>query len=870
MSVTAPNTKNSTYESRFWLKILFFYTLFSGSILCFIAPMSHAQVNYELASEDIRTLLTSSDKSLTVDIDFSKQLADQALKISIKKEDIPGQIYSLLLLGDIHEHDNDLKTAKKYYLDAMNLEFGLSSSHTDSTIDHNMMFYLADGIRTAREYNKALMYLNKGIASQKGRNSSAYLMHAYDLQSKIHQSLKEYEQSIVSSKHSLSIAEQLNSDKFILRSYRKIAQSYKKLSDYRTSMKFNQLAIELVKRNGDEKTVAQYLEYLSTDQRSLGMYSEALENAHKALFVQKKHNDRYRISNLLLNLSIIYLKVSSYDNSLKYALEMLAMHNDSNNLNKIASASNQLGLIYNRLGRFQEATRYYERTLSLDKSKIKPRYRASALRTMAEIKFGINDPKAAMSYAEQGLELSKGIKDLRGEASATHTIAKMLMHLNKVPDAIKQHKRSVEISLKIGDVWSESRSRIFLGLTQIETDTDIAKKEIEKGLKQAIELDAKSLQRTAYDALKDIEKRQKNYKEALQYAEKTQELRTEIDNQALENRLAEIKIAQETQSKVQEIEELRRNMKVQDLELSQRESEVEILNKENTINTLKIGEQRSRLILTLTIAIIVALLLAVVYMRYRYLKNSQNILNVHNKEIESKNASLEELNLTKDRFFSIISHDLRTPISSIIALSDMLKDNFDRFKHDEIRTTVFDIQKAAERTFLLLENLLSWAIIQLRNAHPIPKENNLKTVCQSAMSYLQSSADAKNIHIKYEISEGDIFYGDKNMIASVIRNLIANAIKYTPNEGDVCIYSKAENIKITLYIKDSGIGIDKLVLNSLFDIDRLISRRGTDGEAGTGFGLALCKDLVEKNNGNIGVTSAADQGSTFYFTLPTK
>lgn len=832
----------------------------------FITHGSHAKVNYELANDSVRELLILAKGSLETNSALSLQYAQQALKRSKEKNDISSRIYSLLSLGNIYEKQKKMQQAENYYLQAIAYE----QEWQELTPDHNMLFYLADGAEATGQYQLAIDYLDRGINSQKETSNSGYLMHAYDLRSRAYSLKKEYYKSIESSERSLEIAKKQHSTDFILRSYRKIAQSYKKLSNYRSSIKYNRLAIEIVEKKGDEKTVAQYLEYLATDQRSLGMYAEALKNAHKALYVQRKFKDEYRISNLLLNLSIIYLKLSSYDNALLYAQEMLELHEGTNNLNKIASASNQLGLVYNRLKRYDEAEQYYQRTLSLDKTAIEPRYRASAFRTLAEINFNSGQMNTAMGYAKQGLNLSREINDLRGEAAGNYSIAQILRQSNRSIEAVEYFEQSLNISIQIGDIWSEARSHIYLGITCINDNREKAEETIQKGLKQAIELDAISLQVIAYESLKDIEKINGNFKLALQYAEKYLQLIKKTNNQAIEDRIIEWKTTKETEKKAKEIEKLKSDMQIRDLQLTQKETELTLLNNENTISALKIREQRSRIIIAFTLAIIFALVLTFLYMRYRYLQNVQKTLNRFNEEIQSKNTSLEDLNHTKDRFFSIISHDLRTPVGSIIALSDMLKDNFDRFKQDEIKQTIFDIQKAAERTYLLLENLLSWAIIQLRNADPVPRRHELKSVCESAILYLESPAKTKNISINLSIDDQEHFYADKNMINTVIRNLLANAIKYTEQNGEISIYSKTDDETVTVHVLDSGIGIKEIDKETLFNIDRLVSNKGTEGETGAGFGLALSKDLLQKNGGEIRVKSLEAKGSDFYFTLPVK
>ena len=231
------------------------------------------------------------------------------------------------------------------------------------------------------------------------------------------------------------------------------------------------------------------------------------------------------------------------------------------------------------------------------------------------------------------------------------------------------------------------------------------------------------------------------------------------------------------------------------------------------------------------------------------------------------------LNATKDKFFSIIAHDLRSPFNSILGFSDILLNNFENYKVPEQKKFLGIMNKEIRRTYKLLKNLLLWSQSQRGTIDFHPEKVNLFLLCRETIELLRSTAANKAIFLINQIPEDIYVMADKNMLLTILRNLISNAIKFTPKEGKITIkadLNSNENKQnwIQVSVKDSGIGIVKEKISQLFDISENISTKGTDGEAGTGLGLILCKEFIEKHGGKICVESEVGKGSSFMFTLP--
>jgi PAS domain S-box-containing protein len=237
-----------------------------------------------------------------------------------------------------------------------------------------------------------------------------------------------------------------------------------------------------------------------------------------------------------------------------------------------------------------------------------------------------------------------------------------------------------------------------------------------------------------------------------------------------------------------------------------------------------------------------------------------------NKNNEQK---LEELNATKDKFFSIIAHDLKSPFNSMLGFSKLLNDKFDKYDIEKKKDFINVINQGLQDTYKLLENLLTWSQSQRGTIDFKPEKMNLYLICQETSEMLRQSTEDKNIILINKISENTYIEADNDMISLIIRNLISNAIKFTHKGGKVLIDAKNKQQLIEITMKDNGIGIPKEIQSKLFDIGKNTSTQGTENETGTGLGLILCKEFVEKHGGEIWVESEVDKGSKFIFTLPT-
>ncbi len=328
-----------------------------------------------------------------------------------------------------------------------------------------------------------------------------------------------------------------------------------------------------------------------------------------------------------------------------------------------------------------------------------------------------------------------------------------------------------------------------------------------------------------------------NYKEAYYYANKIKSLFDQFHN-----------------------EDLTLQLKTQGLEFQIRERELELKN------------QWTRLAILITASLVIAGLLflftTILVRKNKKLAKLLDELNVNTKIISEKNKNLADANSDKDRFFSIIAHDLRSPFNAFLGFTELMADDSADLTKEEMKSYAQEIRKAAMQLFGLLENLLEWSRLQRNNITLNKQLYPLARIIELSLNALSENATKKNITITVDTDESLTVFVDDKMMQSVLRNLISNAIKFTPRGGKVNIAAFHSNGELNVAVSDNGVGIKQDNIRKLFKINETLSKTGTEGEPSTGLGLVLCKEFIEKHNGKIWVESEVGKGSTFYFSLP--
>ncbi|MCK9303982.1 MAG: HAMP domain-containing histidine kinase [Bacteroidales bacterium] len=237
-------------------------------------------------------------------------------------------------------------------------------------------------------------------------------------------------------------------------------------------------------------------------------------------------------------------------------------------------------------------------------------------------------------------------------------------------------------------------------------------------------------------------------------------------------------------------------------------------------------------------------------------------------QLNEANLELNRLNADKDRFIQILGHDLRGPFNTLLGFSEILLENLRIYDIDQVEELIKLIHKASQQTFNLLEDLLLWSKSQAGKLPFEPQKIVFEVICAEVISSLIDTARTKNILINFSEEETTTFSADPNMLKTVLRNLLSNAIKFTNQNGFISVYTEKSGTDITITISDNGVGIEKEDIAKLWDVSHNFTTKGTAGEKGTGLGLALCREFVEKHGGRIWAESEPGKGSDFKFTMP--
>jgi signal transduction histidine kinase len=507
----------------------------------------------------------------------------------------------------------------------------------------------------------------------------------------------------------------------------------------------------------------------------------------------------------------------------------------------LASANRNLGIVYDELEDYNEAINYYQKSLAISRS----------IRDSVQI--GKSFQNIAISYQNKK-ELSKA-KEYVGEASLIASSLKdttMIIHLTNILGTIAYYQEkldeSLEYYLKALELYRQTNNRT--GITYVYNNIGLVyldKSEFKKSLEyfnQALSManDLKMFDFTAniYSNLSVYYKDIKDFKNAYYYYDKYNMVKDSLAGDKKNKIIRQIQAKYQLGQKTRELEELRTKNQKQ----------------LNTIDNVR----STQLILIGLTTLAVILMIVTIYLLIKEKKLAAELI--------IKSDELNELNLSKDRFFSIIAHDLKNPFNVLVSYTSLLKTDMEMFTKDELKQIIADLNKASENGYNLLQNLLLWTRSQTNRIHIYKSNFDLYVILRDVKALVELNLMAKNQKLIIENNTEMNVYADKEMIATVVRNLVFNAIKFSSKGSEILLKVTGLAKEVKVDVVDSGTGMPKETIDQLFRIDKNTSKQGTDGESGTGLGLIICREFVTKNNGAIWVESELGKGSVFSFTIP--
>lgn len=570
---------------------------------------------------------------------------------------------------------------------------------------------------------------------------------------------------------------------------------------------------------------------------------------------------------------------------LRFGLEAIDLATSLKYLEGIAAANRAVGLNYWRMGVYDAALNHFFIALDIY-SDFKDDYHIGKLfNNIGLIFFARTQYDKALEYLNNGLTIAKKLNKPSEISRILHNIGLIEFENRNLNKSLSLHLESLKYSLIAQDTMLQAFNYCFIGRSYAHLNKyDLAKSNLEKGLDFFKAINNPNNIAMTYNQIADFYILKKDYQEAINIAQKAFAIGEQVGNKYMKmeaskflykayqglndykkafeySRLAgELSDTMKNETNIREIEQ-----KVAFYEFQKKLKEIES-EKEHEIYRNKIMAQ-----VAFAIASLLFIVAIVSFAFYRLKSKTSNLLMAKNKEISQLNSELEQLNFEKDKFMSIIAHDLKNPIGNFKLTTSMLVQYYDSLTDDDFKDMLLLLNDSSENVSQLLENLLQWSRSKRGNIEYNPTEIVLSDVANLCVQLLNPSALSKSITIDNQIVGNEIAFADANMTATIFRNLISNAIKFTPVSGNIIIGVddiSLDNNFYNIFIKDSGIGLSQDNINKLFDISTNSTTPGTAGEKGTGLGLILCKEFVEKHGGRIWVDSRSGEGSTFYFSLP--
>lgn len=606
------------------------------------------------------------------------------------------------------------------------------------------------------------------------------------------------------SKQAFSLAEQNNWPWGKSKAYTQEAFLATISGDYTTAMKFDNENLQMVIEQGDSVAIAEILNFLGNDYSSIGKYDEAYYYFTQSYRVARAIKDSLKMTVAIFNIGTVLNELGQYDLALQHfgvSSKISEMIGDEDGMPYTDEA---VGFVYLKRKEYEKAKEYLMQAIRRIRERkltiIEPR----AMTRLAQLYFEQNDSKRALHYYDTAAMLYRQSSNEFGVAKVDLGVSKILIDQERFAEA----KGLIERSLQTAKLFNAQKMEI-----------------------------------ECYRLLSALAEKKQDFRSALAYHKNFKQLEDSLFSEKMIEKIFQDQLRFQTETKDLEIASLSKAKNQQSNEIRRQEF--------------------LRNILVVVVAL-TAILLFTVYRSGQRRKRINNLLVEHQQEIKRRSTELEQLNQVKDKFFSIISHDLRSPINALSGLLNLVENK--QITQEEFSNLTKELKIQFNHTRTLINNLLDWALLQMDKLKIQSEKINLATIVDDNYKLL-SSLHLKEIKLVNNLAPDMIGWGDLNMINLVFRNLILNAIKFSEAGGVIEVSATDKEGSYVVGVKDYGVGISEEVQKLLFDKTSGYSTRGTANEKGTGLGLILCKEFVEKNGGQIWLESEEGKGSTFYFSL---
>lgn len=592
-----------------------------------------------------------------------------------------------------------------------------------------------------------------------------------------------------------------------------------------------QEALKLAKRKGTEDDIEEQSFKMATFYSNLSLHGKALEYFRYSLEYAKQHENSQYQASILRRIGSAYYYIGHYDKSLEANMDALAISKAQSDEVGSASAYNNMGLIYQVRSDYDLAMESYTKAEVLFVKLNDGANRSLALLNIGNIYYFKGDLDEALSYYTRSVEISKPIGKLDNLALAYQNMALVHELKGNLTTSLKYSIESLQLYRETKNEYGIASLSNNIGNYYMEqADYALAEKYFKEAVATSEKIGSLSLKQISYLSFSYYFEQQQKHDSALIYFRKSVECKDSISNRESDQKIVEL----QTQ-----------------FEMSKKDEENTRLRKQSWSLSI-IGTVITLLLLTL----------------YQTKMRANRKLRGYNEQVQQQNRDLEVANSAKNRFFSIVAHDLKNPLASFMGYLDVLRQNVAELPRQDVEQELGHLYIMANGMSDLLENLLKWARNQTGAIEFAPEYVDINLLLNDTVRLLEPSAQSKQIRLEKQTNDELFAMADKNMISTVIRNLISNALKFTSKNGLVLVGGRLENGSVCVWVEDNGIGIADEDQSKLFQLDAKIQSYGTANEPGSGLGLVLCHDFVEKHQGAISFESKEGKGSRFEFRIP--
>jgi signal transduction histidine kinase/Tfp pilus assembly protein PilF len=704
-------------------------------------------------------------------------------------------------------------------------------------------------LETKLEYAREAKELAKKLNYNEGLISALNYLGDAEIKS------KNYKNANLILHEALNLLKTNKNDSLLAMVNTNLALNYEKLPNIDSAIIFHTNSLEVNIRLKNKVGEAFAYNNLGLIYWKLGENLKAIDNFKKAVTLREKIDNIQSLGNAVQNLGVAYWKYGDYENALKYYQHALKLREQIGNRTAYALLLNNIGLIYKRLKYDKLAEETFTEALRIADSLKHLNGIGYSHSNFGELYLDRGDPKKALEHFRISYQIRSDDKDLNGVSLLLNSIGRSYEAMKDLTKAKQYYEYAIDTSKSILDKYALAMSltnlgRILIIQNKIAEAEDLVNESIQISKTQNL----LEILRDNYLLLSQIHTKNNKFEEAFESLQNYTIFKDSLFNSQLIHNISNLNVRMTIENTFQENE---------------------LLKQKNALQLVDIEHQKSLRNVSVLITILTLVIFGILVVFYFSQRRSTGLIHRQKNELEklnellkTSNQELEAINQTKDKLFAIIAHDLKSPFLSLIGFSEILNEEIESENLTEAKLFAGYIHTSSSQLVILIQNLLDWARIQKQMITASKEKLELKSLIDEIVKPYIMSADAKGIKLVVDCENDLSLYADKGMIESAIRNLISNAIKFTNSDGSIVIKSGLINDIVELEVVDNGVGMDSVELINLFDSQNSFTTRGTDNEQGTGLGMIIVKDFIEKNNGTISVQSEKGKGTSIRILLP--